>query len=222
MLKKLSRGGDAITGRFHGGNETAFVFHGLATCFANDFPTIDPCDEAVSRRLHVFSFNKQFVANPSNELQLLLDPNIKAEIDTPRFRRCLLMLMCGVYDSARRSGLLEHDSCSEPSFVSDAKESWLGDELNPFDQALDLFDLTNDPKHFETSADIEYAVQPFLTFRAFAAELKRYAQVNQLSSIDVCKRRGEDRVERRCWKGLRFKTRSDDEVESTTCRIPGV
>jgi phage/plasmid-associated DNA primase len=77
MLKKLSSGGDEITGRFHGGNETAFVFHGLATCFANDFPNIDPCDEAVSRRLHVFSFNKQFVSNPSNELQLLLDPNIK-------------------------------------------------------------------------------------------------------------------------------------------------
>jgi hypothetical protein len=200
MLKKLSSGGNAITGRFHGGNETAFVFHGLATCFANDFPTIDPCDEAVSRRLQIFSFNKQFVvAHPSNELQLLLDRNIKAEIDTPRFRRCLLMLMCDVYNSARLSGLLE--------------------------QALELFDLTNDARHFETSTDIEYAVAPYVSFRVFTSELKRYAQLNQLSVIDACKRRGADRVERRCWKGLRFKSRideEDDEAESTTCRIPGV
>ena len=74
MLKKVSSGGDGLTGRLHCGNEISFTPHFLVIAMANDIPKIVPYDSAVDNRVRVISYKKQFVDEVEDkENELLKD-----------------------------------------------------------------------------------------------------------------------------------------------------
>ena len=92
MIKKISSGGDSLIGRFHGGLETSYVPQFLTIIFANDIPEIIPY--AVDKRLIVGSFNKCFVSNPSNNLELQKDDLLENEMTTMKFQQAFVNLLC--------------------------------------------------------------------------------------------------------------------------------
>ena len=93
LMKKISSGGDSIIGRMMCMNETEVVPQFMAFVMANDLPKIKPYDDAVNGRCKVFSYQKQFVADPTNEFELKMDPNIEKEMVTKRFQQCFVGLL---------------------------------------------------------------------------------------------------------------------------------
>ena len=73
FIKKISSGGDLITGRLHCGNETSFNPHFLSCVMANDLPRIKPYCDAVEKRVRVINYEKVFVDNPSNQFEAQKD-----------------------------------------------------------------------------------------------------------------------------------------------------
>jgi phage/plasmid-associated DNA primase len=92
-IKKISAGGDNLSGRVHGKLETDFIPHYNAFIMANDMPNIDPYDDAIDGRLKCITYSKQFVDNPSNEFELQKDKNIEKEIETYQFKKCFLLIL---------------------------------------------------------------------------------------------------------------------------------
>ena len=92
MLKKISSGGDSLTGRLHGGNETSFVPHFLGILMANDLTPIAPYDKAVDNRVRIVNYKKLFtdvVEDKENELQK--DYNLENEIKTADFQKAFII-----------------------------------------------------------------------------------------------------------------------------------
>ncbi len=57
---------------------------------ANDLQKITLLDHAVNKRLRVMNFEKKFVAEITNELELQIDLNLKDEIKTPRYQEAFI------------------------------------------------------------------------------------------------------------------------------------
>ncbi len=66
LINKIASGGDEITGRTHGGEETPFIPHFLTVLLANNIPKIESYDKAVDGRVRVVSYTKNYVDEPSN------------------------------------------------------------------------------------------------------------------------------------------------------------
>ena len=124
-MKKISNGGsDMLVGRNHNGNETPFTPHFLPVIFANDISKITPYDDAIDNRLRVISYVKQYVDEPSNEFELQKDDNVKQELTTLRFQRCIVgLLILQHLDYKEGNGVIE------PKEVKQAKRDWIGEEV---------------------------------------------------------------------------------------------
>jgi phage/plasmid-associated DNA primase len=140
FIKKLS-GRDPLKGREHYGNEVTFRTHFLPICFANDLPKITPFDDAVNERLRVVDFPKQFKKEPSNEFELLADPNIENEMKTNEFQMAFLRLLVKTYWDF----IQNNEEEIEPEEVMRAKNDWVGIDTVDFIEAFkEDFVITND------------------------------------------------------------------------------
>jgi hypothetical protein len=153
MIKKISSGGDTLIGRRHCQEEEEFNTHFLPICLANDLPKIKPYDDAVSGRVRVISYTKQFVeGEPSNELELKMDMNIKQEIKTLRFQRVFMGLLIRSYDTFHTDNNRVE---TEPAEVLAAKDEWVGKGSSPIESFFEDFEVTNNPDDYVRSKDIE-------------------------------------------------------------------
>lgn len=182
MLKKISSGGDGITGRFHGNNETEFVPHGLFVCMANDIPKIAPYDPAVDGRIRVISYKKQFVDEVEDEEnELLKDNNIDNEIMTDDFKNAFLMMFLKRYVDFKENGDID-----EPEEVINGKKEWIEETGNNIDLFLNDFEITNNEEDFILSEDIKIWTDDkklHISSTKIAMEIKKYCKKNNYNNV---------------------------------------
>lgn len=202
MIKKISSGGDAIIGRFHGGNETEVVLHFLAVVMANDLPKIKPYDDAVNERCKVFGYNKQFVEEPTNEFELLMDKNIEKEMMTDKFQRCFLGLLIHEYMLFSEGGFVE----TVPVEVLLSKQDWIQEEKSYIAIFVNDFELTNDPNDFVTSEEIQSWIDEKklgITFTKFGMEMNKYCKINKLENIYKIQKKLQGK-NKKVWQGIKM------------------
>jgi hypothetical protein len=200
MVKKLSSGGDKLIGRTHGKEETEFITQFLTVCFANDLPKIEPYDDAVDNRLKYVSFKKEFVEKPSNEFELLKDPEIEQAIRTLRFQRVLVGLFIQTYMDIKENGIPE-----EPIEVVIAKDEWAGDDANPLEKILNEFTITNDKDDYVESSTIQdYLVKNKIdmTMKKFGQLLHKYCILNKYENVDRSDRKIKGKT-KKVWTGIK-------------------
>jgi hypothetical protein len=197
MIKKISSGGDILIGRNHGKCEEEFITHFLPVCFANDLPNIKPYDDAVDGRVRVVSYNKTYVSEPTNELELQADPNIEQELKTTEFQKAFVGLLIQSYTFDKMT--------IEPIDVLNAKKDWIQDDKNLIDSFKNDFEITNSGDDYVTSKVIEGWINDKklgITMKKFGMEMKRYASINKKDKIDVIVKKIGGKPTR-VWVGLK-------------------
>lgn len=183
-IKKISNGGsDILIGRGHSGNETGFTPHFLPVIFANDLPKITPYDDAVDTRVRVVSYVKQFVDEPSNEMELKKDDNIKAELETLNFQRCMVGLLILQHLEFTDNGAL-----IEPDEVKQAKRDWIGEEVigGFLTNFLNDFEITNDEDDYILSGNIDEWIKEGkygISMKKFGMEMKKYLLLKKYDKV---------------------------------------
>lgn len=200
MIKKISSGGDVLKGRLHCGNEQDFISHFLAFCLANDLPPIVPYDRAVRNRVRVISYNKVFVDEPVDDMELKKDENINKEIKTKLFQRVFIGILIRAYMNYQENGEQE-----EPEAVIRAKEEWIGNENGCIDTFLEDFEITNDENDFVSSKDLDEWVKERklgVSSRKLFMELNKYCKGNGKNVI-VSRGKKIDGRFKQCWFGIK-------------------
>ena len=204
-IKKVSSGGDPLVARGHCSNEQSFVPHFLALAFANDIKKITPYDTAVDERLQIFSFNKTFVENPSNEFELKLDPNLKHEVQTLEFQKTLIGLFIHAYMNKTKFNTI-------PAQATYCKKEWVSTDANPVETFITDYEFTNNMDDYVKSSDIEYWLTQKklgISICKFTAELKKYASSHKYEISNKCKKIG-GKVSM-CWFGIRQIVETPDD-----------
>ena len=182
MLKKISSGGDSLTGRLHGGNEMSFVPHFLGLMMANDLPPISPYDKAVDNRTRIIHYKKQFTdVVEDEENELLKDYNLIDEIKTTKFQNAFLMMLIQAYVIYKEEGEPE-----EPEDVINGKKEWIGETGNDIDKFLENFEITNDEKDFLPSQEIKNWLKEErigITSTKMGIEIKKHCKKNNYDNV---------------------------------------
>ena len=200
MIKKISSGGDGLTGRPHCGNETAFTPHFAVVAMANDLNKISPYDKAVDNRVKIISYKKQFVDNPVDcEYELQKDNNITDEINKIEFQNAFLMMMITRYEEFKKDG-----DIIEPLEVSNGKKEWIEETGDVIDTFLQDFEITNNVDDFVTSDHITNWIQNKklgITMMKFGLELKKYCNSKKHINVDN-KKKKVNRRSVQVWCGI--------------------
>lgn len=181
LIKVVSSGGDAIVGRQHCGDECEFLLHFLCVLFANDLPKITPYDDAVNNRIKVVSYTKPYVEEPTNEYELMVDPNIEKEFETIQFQSCFLEILIRQYYMGRNG-----EFKIEPIEVCQAKEDWIGTEIGCMPSFLQEYEITNNVDDFVTSSDIQAWLEDCkfgITMKKFGMELKQHTLKHKFDNV---------------------------------------
>ena len=153
MMKKVSSGGDYLSGRTHGDVETPFIPHFNVFCNANDLLAIKPYDDAINERLNIISYNKKYVDNPSNEFELKKDDNINIEMKSDKFKDAFSFIIIDAYLQFCKDGKKEY----VPEAVKNCKIDWVGEgaENTSINNFLGEFVITDNEEDFIRSSEID-------------------------------------------------------------------
>ena len=221
MIKKMSNGGlDDIIGREHCGNESEFKVGFLPILFAQDMDRITPKDDAVVTRMRAVHYEKTFVDSPSNDFELLKDPNMESEIQTEKFRYAFLwILMMQEYKVFQDNNRVE----TEPEGVVQARAEILGDDENIINSFTSMFGhITNDPKDYIESKEIQKWLKDGdykVSATKFGLEMKKYLKTNKRDFDQVCNKPKKIQTKSvQVWFGLRkFHDPNIDEDKVIGC-----
>ena len=181
-IKKISSGGDALSGRTHGEEETEFSPHYNAFIMANDMPNILPYDDALDTRLKCLTYIKQFVDEPNNEFELKKDRDIEKEILQERFKNCFIIMLIKAHLEWVESGRIEY----EPLSLSIAKSEWITQHKNVIERFNIDHEFTSKIEDYIKSKEIEVWVQRNnlgITMSKFGQEMKKYLIINKIENI---------------------------------------
>ena len=188
MIKKISSGGDRIIGRKHCQEETSFVCDFLAVCMSNDLNRIKPYDEPISSRVRIIPYEKEFVDEPENVMELKKDPNLMKEMQTDLFKRIFVSMLIERYDRFER---IEGGVEVEPIAVTAAKQEWTGDDggkLKFIKRFLEEFEISdNDIADYATSKTIEEWLKGAdlgISYTLFTKELKTYCKIHSFNKVE--------------------------------------
>jgi phage/plasmid-associated DNA primase len=201
-IKRMANGGkDDITARVHHGNETHFKIAFLALLFAQDISRIKPLDDAVLTRLRAIPYEKVYVDEPSNELELKRDSNIENEVLTCDFKQAFIRILFKAYLAFHQGGRVEF----EPEGIQQANKDVLGTETNVIDSFKTEFEITNNPEDFIRSSTIQDWLdheKKGISITKFGSELNRYCKIHKIKEVQVkVKKIGGKPV--RVWFGMR-------------------
>jgi hypothetical protein len=208
MIKKVSAGSDELIGRTHGKEEEGFIPHFLALCFANDLPPIKPSDDAVEERLKVFGFKKQFVKEPTNELELQADPNIEKEVETPLFKKCFVGMIINDYFNYLDDGMPE-----EPIDLIQSKQDWVDEENNVISKFKQDFELTDNPIDFVKSSFIDEWIKKNkldTSMKKFSMLLKKECLLKKYDNVKSIVKKIAGKTPQ-VWIGVKFIIETEQE-----------
>ena len=201
MLKKVSSGGDSLTGRVHGGLEKSFKPHFLTICMANDLCPIKPYDSAVEARVKVISYKKQFVDKVvDEETELLRDNDIDEEILNTDFQNCFLMMLVQSYEKYKEDGEME-----EPDEVSQGKTDWIEDNEKTIDKLQETFIITDNKEDFLESTELKEWIKENdmrISIKKLAIEIKKYCKKEKKGNVITGVKRVNGRSTRG-WFGIK-------------------
>ena len=204
MIKKISSGGDSLTGRYHCGNETPFTPHFLTICMSNDLPKISPYDNAVDNRLKVISYKKQFVDNVvDEEYELKKDYNITDEINKIEFQNSFLMLLINRYVEFKNNG-----DIVEPIEVKNGKKEWIESTGDVIDTFLEDYEITDNVDDYTTSEQITSWIQNKklgITMMKLSLELKKHCKNKKYENVES-KQKKINRRAVHVWVGIKDST----------------
>lgn len=202
MIKKMANGGyDDIVAREHGGNETSFKVGFLPLLFAQDLDRIRPLDDAVMTRLRAINYQKVYVDEPSNVLELKIDRGLEQEMLTDRFRMNFLQLLFQTYYNWVEGGCDE----TEPECVRLSVKEVVGSESNIIDAFLNDFEITNKEEDYIRSSDVEAWMTEGkyrVTMTKFGMEMNRHCKIKGHDYVGSKRKKlgGKTVV---CWTGIR-------------------
>ena len=153
---------------------------------SNDIHRIKPYDKAVEKRVRIIPYEKQYVDEPENSMQLKKDPNIDKELQTELFKQVFISLLILRYDIFVKD---ENSIEKEPEEVVSAKQEWTGDDGSKYkfvDKFLEDYEITNDETHFTASKKLEEWMKNQelgISFILFTKELKQYCAEHNYNAV---------------------------------------
>jgi hypothetical protein len=178
IIKKLT-GGDVLTARGHGENETDFYFQGLVLAYCNDTPNIMPYDDACAFRTRVAEYNNCFVVNPNpaDPFQKQLDMTLDDESKTDKFACAFMTLLFYSYHAEQVNSKIE-------SMINTAKQQFEGEDGNIMETLLGNYQFTGDPNHYVSSADVaELFKKTSFSMNKISTEIRKYCICNNIEGV---------------------------------------
>lgn len=210
MIKKLSNGKkDPLVARLHCSNELEFKICFLPILFAQDLDRIRPIDDAVVNRIRAIKYEKVYVDEPSNELELKIDRGLDHEVSTMEFRMSFLTLLFDCYKSWIDCGRSEF----EPDCVKHAVKDVIGTNVSIIDNLKEQYEFTNNPEDYVTSSEIEAWLKEgkfHVTMTKFGLEMNRYCKIHKLDQVEVKVKKIKGKPTR-CWVGIRQMIEEEEE-----------
>ena len=198
IIKKLT-GGDVLTARGHGENESDFYFQGVILAYCNDTPNIMPYDDACAFRTRVAEYNNSFVANPNpNDIfQKQLDMTLDAESQTDKFACAFMTLLFQSYHAERVNSRVE-------SMIATAKEQFEGEDGNIMETLLGTYEFTGNPEHFVASVDVaELFKKTSFSMKKIGTEIKKYCINHKIEGVCNKSIKISKKVTQ-CWVGISY------------------
>jgi hypothetical protein len=214
FAKKISSGGDDLTGRTHCKEETEFNTHFLPIILDNDMNKITPYDDAVDGRVRCLSFTKSFVdREPENELELRMDLNIKEELKTLRFQRCFVGILIKAHCDYMDNNKIE----IEPEGVKNSKKDLIETttDKNPLTTLLRDYEITDVATDFVKSSELQDWLdikKLGISITKLVRELNYYAIINPLENLQTKPKKIAGKTTQ-VWFGI--KERDIDEEDNT-------
>ena len=203
-IKKFSSGGDAITGRGHCENEHEFSPHFLVSLNINPpMKEFDNYNEQIDNRLVLIEFEKKYVENPSNELELLKDENMELEFCNLDFKHCFAKIFID-----EMTKYIQNGEYKVPEKMIQSKENIVEqkNDLIVIPKFLEDFEITNNENDFTKSDDIQIWLTDNeyknISMKKFSLDLKRYTTINKYENVNV-KIKKINRICVRCWIGIK-------------------
>ena len=214
FAKKISSGGDDLTGRTHCKEETEFNTHFLPIILDNDMNKITPYDNAVDDRVRCLTFSKSFVdREPENELELRMDLNIKEELKTLRFQRCFVGILIKAHCDYMDNNKIE----IEPEGVKNSKKDLIETttDKNPLTTLLRDYEITDIATDFVKSSELQDWLDMKklgISITKLGRELNKYAIINKLENLQTKPKKIAGKIIR-VWFGI--KEKDIDEEDNT-------
>ena len=214
IIKKIVSGKEPLIARTHGGEETSFITHFLPIIFSNDMNEIFPYQKEEQGRTKCIGFTKHYVSHePTTELELRMDPNIKNEVVTKRFSQCLVGILLMEYSKYVDNGKIA-PICIE---AENSKNIWISEEkADPLKMFLEDYAFTNNEDDFIQSVSIEDWIKNQENFGISSHKLrmliKQYADINKLSNV-YNKTHKISKKGVVCWHGIIKRNGTDEEDE---------
>lgn len=124
-IKKQSSGGDPLTARVHGGNETEYFPQYTLFGMFNDIPEIEPFDKAVQRRLEYLEFPFQFVDKKEVKKQdyyRIKDANLEEKLEDKDIIQGFIHIILDGYKDFKKNGLPEFDQAVKEKWTCESKQ----------------------------------------------------------------------------------------------------
>ena len=153
---------------------------------SNDINRIKPYDKAVEKRVRIIPYEKQYVDEPENSMQLKKDPNIDEELQTELFKQVFISLLILRYNIFVKD---ENSIEKEPDEVVSAKQEGTGDDGSKYkfvDKFLEDYKITNNETHFTASKKLEEWMKNQelgISFILFTKELKQYCAEHNYNAV---------------------------------------
>ena len=156
IYKKVSSGGDVLTGRQSYGGEIEFVNKSTLVLFANDFGVFSSKDDSgVRNRSRFVRYECVFTPEPlPHTNQRLADPDIKGRFECDDWKDAFFWVIVDCYnamgDSERRIG----GTLLTPQTVIEETKEWVDDESDVMKLIKEKYEVTTDENDFVPYKDI--------------------------------------------------------------------
>jgi hypothetical protein len=214
IIKKIVSGKEPMVARTHGGEETVFITHFLPIIFSNDMNEIFPYQKEEQGRTKCIGFTKHYVSHePTTDLELPMDPNIKQEVVTKRFSQCLVGIFLMEYSKYVENGKIA-PICLE---AENSKNTWITEEkADPINLFLEDYIFTNNDADFIHSSSIDSWMKTQENIGVSPHKLrlliKQYADTNKLSNV-YNKTHKISKKQIVCWHGIIRRTPQEEDEE---------
>ncbi len=157
IYKKVSSGGDALTGRHSYGGEIEFVNKSTLILFANDFGVFSSKDDSgVRNRSRFVRYECVFTPDPKpNTNQRLADPDIKGHFESnDEWKDAFFWVIVDCYNAMESSEKMMGGTLYTPQTVIEETKEWFDDDSDISKLIKDKYEVTKSEDDYVPFKDI--------------------------------------------------------------------